>query len=275
MPGERKGEEIVYSSLRFLRYILFPIDIAEKLAFACRVESTPLAWISMKSLLVAIVLIGIGFAAQTRAAEMPDPVLPALRAALETNVEHACEWLEGKDYKSLEKSAGGLELLTELLRARSDDSAWQSAYGAVLAHVRGLQSTARSENADACSAALDQLSTAVAYAKEMTPSGQPQSLPKAAGGMRGVMMILEGLQGEAKIALVTGQPAKAKNSAYVLSELGRVISNSRADPQWTSQSTAFIDASLAAARSPAEDSPTLKPLFHAISQRCEVCHETR
>ena len=42
----------------------------------------------------------------------------------------------------------------------------------------------------------------------------------------------------------------AKNQAYVLSELGRVVSNSRSGERWSRLSEDFTAASLAAARSP-------------------------
>src|SRR5262245_64910005 len=101
--------------------------------------------------------------AAARGADSPAAAL-ALSAALAKNVSHARDWLDQKDYKSLAQSAGGLQLLTELAKAKSDDAAWQAALGNVSAKVADLQSAARGEDAAKCKAGLDALESAVAAA---------------------------------------------------------------------------------------------------------------
>src|SRR5688572_31903490 len=77
----------------------------------------------------------------------------ALHAALAKNVAHARDWLDQKDYKSLAQSAGGLLLLAELTKAKSDDPAWQAALANVVAKTTDLQAAARGEEAARCKAA--------------------------------------------------------------------------------------------------------------------------
>lgn len=92
------------------------------------------ARLSRLCLLVATTL-SVASESATVAAAESDPALAALHAVLGKNIGHAREWLEASDFKSLAQSGNGLQLLTEMLRARSDDPAWQAATRKVLAAV--------------------------------------------------------------------------------------------------------------------------------------------
>jgi cytochrome c556 len=205
----------------------------------------------------------------------------ALKAALTKNVGHARQWLDERDYKSLAQSTGGLALLAELLKAKSDDAAWQAAVGNVLARASELQAAARGEEDLArCQAALKALEAAAAAVEKITPTGQPLALPKGPG-IRLLMLTLDGVQADAKIALLTGHVATAKKQAIVLAELSRLLSNARSTEgsnarsteKWSSLADDFSKVTLAAATSAETDAKAVRPLFRAIAERCEACHE--
>jgi hypothetical protein len=212
-------------------------------------------------------------------AEPVDPLVGALQGAIAKNLEHAREWLDAKDFKSLAQSAGGLQMLAGLLRARSDDAAWKEATGNVSAAVGQVQEAAKSEDAAKCKAALDALEKQVSVTRAVMPSGKPQA-PPTIGAIRPVMLLMDGIYADAKIYVIAGNTVGAKKQAHVLSELGRVVSNSQSTnskgrDKWPELSGAFVEACLTAARSPAEDAPAVRQLLRGISQRCEACHETR
>jgi hypothetical protein len=203
----------------------------------------------------------------------------ALRASLERNTSHARGWLEAGDFKSLEQSAGGLELLAGVLRAQSADPGWQEAVGRTASAASELRTAAQAGDSGAAADSLKRLAESQPALATLTPSGQPLPPPKA--NLRTLMLLMDGVRGDAKIALIVGDGEKAKNQAYVLSELGRVVSNLRSDSnsrsgeRWSQLSDDFTNASLAAARSPATDPAELRPLLRAVSERCDACHETR
>ena len=197
----------------------------------------------------------------------------ALRAALARNIAHAQDWLEAGDFKSLEQSAGGLELLAAVVQSQSDDAGWQEAADRAAKAAREVRSAAQAGDAAAAAASLERLADSQSAVSTLTPTGQPLPLPKA--NLRTLMLLMDGVRGEAKIALISGNAESVKNQAYVLSELGRVVSNLRSGERWSRLSDDFFQASLAAARSPASDPAELRPLLKAISERCDACHDTR
>jgi hypothetical protein len=94
------------------------------------------------------------------------------------------------------------------------------------------------------------------------------------------MLLMDGIRGDAKIALLTGRTADAKNAAYALGELGQVVSVSRPgntanEQQWSELSRAFVESSLSMARSPGNDAAAVRQGLREVSQRCEACHEGR
>lgn len=197
----------------------------------------------------------------------------ALIGSIDRQAEHARGWLEAGDFKSLSQSAGSLDLLAAVLAAQSDDGPWQAAAGRVLEQARSLRAAAQGENAASAKAALESLTAANLAASKLQPTGQPLPPPKS--NLRALMLLLDGLRGEAKIALIVGNPEKAKNQARVLSQLGPLVSNLQSCERWSKLSQDFTDASLAAARSTATDAAELRPLLKAVSQRCDACHDTR
>jgi len=214
------------------------------------------------------------------AAEPGDPVVSALHLSVGRRIGDARKWLEERDFKSLTQTAGGLRVLAGLLQARSDDKSWQAATDQVLAAIGGLSEAARGEDAARCTAALDKLQMAASAVKAVEPTGKPQSPRQASGGLRPLMLLMDSIRGDAKIDLLTGNVEGAKKGAYVLSEVGRVVSNSGSGSaqdrqRWPELSTAFVEASLVAARSPTTDADTMRQLLRSVSQRCEACHETR
>jgi hypothetical protein len=197
----------------------------------------------------------------------------ALCSAFDRQIAHARGWLAAGDFKSLAQSAGGLELLASIESTQSDDHAWREGTASLIATAKAVRSAAEAENATAADGALTNLAAANARMMKLVPSGQP--LPPVKANLRSTMLLMDSIRGEAKIALITGNAENAKNQAYVLSELGRVVSNLRSGDRWATLSEDFTAASLAAARSPAADAAELRPLFKAVSQRCDACHDSR
>jgi len=212
------------------------------------------------------------FSSAILAADGPERVATSLHAALSRNITHAREWLDQVDYKSLAQSAGGLQLLAELIKGRSDDAAWQAAAGKVISAAGDVQAAAREENAARCKAAIDALEKAASAAAEMKPTGQPQSLPRAPA-LRSLMLMMDATAADGKVALMTGNVEAAKKQAAVLAELSRLVSNSRNTEQWSSLAGDFASAAMAAANTTETDPKAVRQLFRGISQKCEACHE--
>ena len=210
----------------------------------------------------------------SQAAESNEAVVGALQASLAKNIGHARDWLDQADFKSLNQSAGGLQLLTALLNARSDDAAWQAALGKVEAAVAEVQMAAKSEDAARCRAALESLEKSATEVGTLKPTGQPLSPPRSPA-IRPLMLVMDGIYADAKIALLSGNVATAKKQAFVLSELGALVSNSRQTDEWRKFAAEFTQAATSAASSSETDPQAVRQLLRGISQRCEACHETR
>jgi len=196
----------------------------------------------------------------------------ALQAVLVKNVGHAREWLQQSDFKSLAQSAGGLQLLAELTKSQSDDAAWQAALGNVISTVGEIQAAARSEDLAASKVALAGLEKAVSAAAALEPTGQPQVLPRPPA-IRSLMLTMDAIQGDAKVALLTGNVEAGKKQAGALAELARLVSNSRNTPQWTALAGDFAKAAIDAATATETDPKAVRQLFRGVAQRCEACHE--
>jgi cytochrome c556 len=200
-----------------------------------------------------------------------------LAAVLQRNAKHAQEWLDAGDYKSLVQTAGGLSLLADLLSTKGDDVAWQKVTTPITTAATNLQAAARQEDATACRAALHHLTQAVKTAAEQTPTGQPKPSP-ANPGIRPLMLTMDAIQADAKILLMTGNIDSAKKQSRVLSELARIVSNSRVpgargSDSWSSLAADFEQATLAAANATETDAKEVRPLLRAVSERCDACHE--
>ena len=208
------------------------------------------------------------------AEEHPAPVAAALHAALVKNIGHAREWLDQKDYKSLAQSAAGLQLLAEMLQCRSSAADWQQATQRLVAAASDVLTAARQEEAITCRAALDALEKSSQATAALVPTGQPRTLEKPPA-IRPLMLTMDAIQADGKIALMTGNAEAAKKQAYVLSELARLVSNSRSGPAWTKLGDDFTAATLAVATTTQTDPKAVRQLFRGIAERCEACHETR
>ena len=200
---------------------------------------------------------------------------PALLAAVETDREYCRQCNSGKDFKSLARGAGGLTVLAELVRAQSDDEAWQTATAKLLAAARATEAAAKKQDESAVKVSLQQIHDEVAALGQLQPKGKPLSLGKPSGGLRNLMYVLEATFADAKVSLAAGDPESAKNSAIVLSELGRLVFNERADARWRQWSETYLTAVHEAAVSDATDAAKLRPLFRAISKSCENCHDKK
>ncbi|HZN34023.1 MAG TPA: hypothetical protein VFB80_09400 [Pirellulaceae bacterium] len=226
--------------------------------------STP-AWRVILIVVVCIV---------TPGASAADDLAAALGSTLAKNAGHARQWHAEKDFKSVAQTAGGLSLLAQLMQARSDDAAWQSATKNVAAAIGELQAAARGEDATKCAAALDLLDKSIAAAQALSPAGQPQAPPRSPG-VRPLMLAMDGIYADAKVALIAGNVAAAKNQARVLAELGKLVSNSKMGEQWTTMAGGFSQAALTAANSSETDPQRFRSVLRGVSQRCDACHEVR
>ena len=196
----------------------------------------------------------------------------SLKAVLAGQVQHAAQWLDERDYKSLAQSAGGLLLLGELLKAKSDDPAWQTALTEVTTKIAALQAAARTEDDTQCKSALAALQKSLALVEKASPSGKPLSAPKAPG-LRPLMLTMDGIQADAKVALLSGDAASAKQQAQALAELASLVSAARSTEKWAALASDFAKACAAAATSTENDAKAVRPLFRGIAERCEACHE--
>jgi hypothetical protein len=221
--------------------------------------------------LVWLLLAGLIKSFTAATAAEPPGVVTALTAALTKRAEHAARWLDERDYKSLAQSTGGIALVAEMLKSKGDDPKWQAAIDEVLAKARDLQAAARDDDQGKCKSALAAVEQSISRLEKLEPAGKPQELPKVA--IRPLMLTLDSIQADAKIALLTGNAAAAKNQAAVLAELGRLVSNSRTSENWSGLAADFQKACQAAAISEETDSKAVRQLFRGIAERCEACHE--
>jgi cytochrome c556 len=208
----------------------------------------------------------------SRAAEPADPVVAALHVSLAKNLLHAREYIDQKDAKSLGQTAGNLQLLAELLKARSDDSRWQEATGRIIAAVSGVQAAAKTEDMGKCKAAVDALENSLAASATAKPAGKPQSLAKPPA-IRPLMLSLDAIFADAKVSLISGNVDAAKKQSLVVAELGKLVSNQRTTPEWTSLAGDFCTAATATANSTENDSKAVRQLIRGMAARCEACHE--
>jgi hypothetical protein len=223
---------------------------------------------------ILITLAAILFASGSRASAAEDSSAAALQAALVKNADHAREWLDQKDKKSLAQSAATIQFLADLTKSKSDDAAWQSAFASVVTKAGELQKAA-SGGADLadCKTALEALEKVLAAAGSVTPRGKSRSLPRPPA-VRSLMLIMDAVQGDAKVALLTGNVPAAKKQAFVLAELGKLVSDARTTDGWASLAGDFAKAATAAAISTENDPKTVRELFRGVALRCETCHES-
>jgi hypothetical protein len=85
--------------------------------------------------------------------------------------------------------------------------------------------------------------------------------------------LMDATLADAKVSLITGQVEVAKNESRVIAELGKLLSNLRTTPEWTSLAGDFCAAANAAASSTETDAKTVRQLIRGVAERCETCHE--
>jgi hypothetical protein len=221
---------------------------------------------------VFALLMALGWSVIPFAGAAEDAISSALELTIARNAIHAREWLEQKDFKSLAQSAGGLQVLAEMLAAQSDDAQWQATAGGVVAATREMQKAAATENMSQCAAALESLDKAIGAAKVVQPSGKAQAVARLPG-IRPLMLLMDATLADAKISLIAGQVDTAKNESRVVAELGKLVSNSRTTPEWSSLAGDFCAAANAAANSTQSDAKVVRQLIRGVSERCEACHE--
>jgi hypothetical protein len=207
------------------------------------------------------------------------PATAAYTWVLQQNATHAREWLAAKDFKSLAQAAGNLKLLADRLRARSSDAGWQAAAGQLAQASSTLQTAAQTSDAAAANSALDELAKAIA-ALPGAPAGAASPAAAPAGNLRALMLLMDAIRGDAKVALLTGQPAAAKQAGLVLADLGQSVAAARpasglTAEQWNELAGAYVAAAEALARAPANDATAIRPVFKAVAERCDGCHEQR
>ncbi len=220
----------------------------------------------------SLLCVALLFPAAAVSAESAEAIAAALNAALQKNIAHSREWLDQKDFKSVVQSAGALHLLADLLKARSDDPAWQAATTNLITVANIIQSAARDEDSAKCKSALDSLEKASSALTSLKPTGTLQPLERAPA-IRPLMLTLDALQGDAKVAVLTGNVEAARKQAFVLAELGKLVSNSRNTDQWSSLAGDFVSAATTAANSTASDPKVVRQQFRAVAERCDACHE--
>jgi hypothetical protein len=214
-----------------------------------------------------------GASSSIRAADdAVDPVVQAVYVSLANNLLHAREWLEQKDYKSLAQTAGNLQLLAELQKSRSDDKLWQEAVGNVLSAASDVQAAAKAEDAAKCKAALDATENAMAVSIVIRPSGKPVAMTKTPG-LRPLMLSMDAIFADAKVSLIGGNAPAAKKQARVVAELGKLLTNLRTTPEWSSLAADFSNAAMTAAESSENDPKLVRQQLRGISERCDACHE--
>ena len=93
--------------------------------------------------------------------------------------------------------------------------------------------------------------------------------------MNALMTLIDGTYADAKTSVSRGDPQAAKYNAYMLSELGQLLSHERSDARWKNWSQQFVAASHDTALAPTTDSTELRNLLKVIRTRCDDCHKKR
>ncbi|HZZ70634.1 MAG TPA: hypothetical protein VFE24_00155 [Pirellulales bacterium] len=200
---------------------------------------------------------------------------PALVAAMQSSLAYCRQAARGGDFKSLARGANGMTVLVELLRAENAEDAWQTAAAEAAKTNRAILESARNGDAPAAAAALDRLAGQLPSFAEKNSAAKPASLGKAPGGLHNLMYVLEATLADAKTAVAVDDLAAARQSAVVLSALDRLVSNERTDARWQHWASDYQSAAELAIRSETDNARSFRPLLHAVSQRCEACHDKK
>jgi hypothetical protein len=200
----------------------------------------------------------------------------ALVAAVDRNVEVAQDWLDSKDYKSVGKAAGGLLVLAEAVRRKSDGKEWLKAADGVKALARSLNAAAQKQDPAQCQKVLGEfadVSKALAAASSSVADNPPKRTPRFTGTMRGAMDLMEGTFADAKMAVSLRKPENAKRYAIVLAELADLMSNYRPEPAWKQEMAELESAAAEVGRSPDTEPAAVRALLRGVYQKCDKCHQ--
>lgn len=213
---------------------------------------------------------------QNAAAASPATEPHPLQSALGVNFDYCDEWLAGADFKSLQQTAEGLLLLTDLLSARQGDTAWQARAGELKTAINHLIKAAKAEDAAACKAAVAQGRQAAAALTALPYPAKPAAqVPRPSAGLHVMMALLDGTHADAKRALLFDEPDSARRSAQVLAELGPLLSAYRGDANWKRLADDFTTVSHQTATNAQADASQLRAGLSEIYNRCQACHERR
>jgi hypothetical protein len=196
----------------------------------------------------------------------------ALHAAVDKNLGYCRDWLAEKDWKSLRQTADGVSILVQVLAPKGDDEAWRRAVRGFLADVENLQSASDEKQGDKCRELIAGLEAQNKSLAKLEPKSAAKS-GKLSITLRSLMALMDATHADAKTSVAVGELDAAKNMAVVLSELGRVVSNQRADAAWHSSAEALVSASAAAADERQTDAKAIRQQLRGVYEKCEACHE--
>lgn len=209
-------------------------------------------------------------------AEESAAAVAALVAAVDRNAEVAQEWLDSKDFKSVSKAAGGLWVLAESIRRKSDGKEWLKAADGVKTLAKGLDAAAEKQDAAECQKLLGEFTEAsksLAAAASSVAENPPKRSPRFTGSMRGAMDLMEGTFADAKMAVSVRKPENAKREAIVLAELADLLSNYRPEAAWKDEMAELKSAAAEVGRSQETDPAAVRVLLRGVYQKCDKCHQ--
>jgi len=200
----------------------------------------------------------------------------AMKVAWETNLHYCQDWLASKDFKTLGETAAGLVVLAEVQARQTDDEVWHKSASSLREQAVKLEAAAKAENVDQAKQVLAQLQKlATEFAKLPPPTPSTKNEAAGRGKMNALMTLIDGTYADAKTSVSRGDPQAAKYNAYMLSELGQLLSHERRDARWKNWSQQFVAASHDTALAPTTDSTELRNLLKVIRARCDDCHKKR
>ena len=195
--------------------------------------------------------------------------------AVEKNLSVCRDWLAASDWKSLRQTADGLVILAQVLKLQGDDEAWRRAADGMANNVRALQSAAAGKQPERCQELIGSIGGQNKAWAKLTPKSKAKAdgpKPDKLASLRPLMHLMEATHAEAKAALALGDVAEAKSMAVVLSELGRVVSNQRADARWRASGESLVRAAFDAADERQSDAKTIRQQLRGVYEKCDACH---
>jgi hypothetical protein len=206
--------------------------------------------------------------AATATAAKADSARAALHTAFDKNLSYCRQWLAAKDWKSLQQTAEGAGILAGMMGRYGDDDTWRAAARRLREGVQSLRSAAGDKQTERCQKSIEQLA-----ADNKSLAKLPKTKPVAQRltvSLRPMMALMDATHADAKAALAVGDLVEAKSMALVLSELGHVVSNQRAEAAWHSAGEALARAAVEAAEQ--TDAKAIRQKLRGVYEKCEACH---